>query len=106
MKTYNANYTDKSDRCWSLTINAENWKEARKIAGRYGKEEKLTLYSVRLDRDRQPSYGELAALEEEFTRQCEAKGVKFEDEETETGCRMDFIDQYVHGSNKPKIRIL
>lgn len=48
MKKYIASYTNGRRECWDLVIFAKNWKEARREAVRYGREQRDILYSVRL----------------------------------------------------------
>lgn len=48
MKKYNAAFTDKAGNDWSLTINANSWKEANRDAKRYAREEKMNLWSVKM----------------------------------------------------------
>lgn len=53
-------------------------------------------------RQRDVSYGELAALQEIFEEQ--AKEWVFDEEETRQECLLDFQQQYIDGDDNPQIR--
>lgn len=53
-------------------------------------------------RQRDVSYGELAALQEMFEEQ--AKEWVFDEEETRQECLLDFQQQYIDGDDNPQIR--
>lgn len=55
---------------------------------------------------RDVSYGELAALDEEFDRQVNERGITFPDEEVEQECLFDFVQQYIDGNDNPEIQVL
>ncbi len=54
---------------------------------------------------RDVSYGELAALDEEFERQVKEKNIIFPDSEIEEQCHFDFVQQYIDGDDAPHINI-
>lgn len=54
---------------------------------------------------RDVSYGELVALDEEFERQVKEKNIVFPDPEIEEDCHFDFVQQYIDGDDDPQIRI-
>ena len=52
------------------------------------------------------AWGELAELGDKFEEQVKEKGITFESEDDETGCRLDFIEQYERfGIAEPSINI-
>lgn len=57
-------------------------------------------------KQRDVSYGELFALDQEFEKQLAESGYVFSDEETKEECRFDFVQQYIDGDDDPQIRIL
>lgn len=56
-------------------------------------------------RQRDISYGELAALEDAFYEQVHEQNITFPDEETENECLMDFQQQYIEGNDDPQINV-
>ena len=54
---------------------------------------------------RDVSYGELVALDEEFERQVKEKHIAFPDWEIEEECHIDFVQQYIDGDDDPQINI-
>lgn len=53
------------------------------------------------------AWGELAELGDKFEEQVKEKGITFESEDDETGCRLDFIEQYERfGIANPQIRLV
>lgn len=55
--------------------------------------------------EREITYAQLLLLQEMFVRQVKEQNVVFPDEEIETLCFDDFIEQYVQGNDNPQIRI-
>lgn len=53
---------------------------------------------------RNVSYGEIIALENEFDAQ--ADGIEFESEDARDECLSDFIQQYIDGDDNPEIRTI
>jgi hypothetical protein len=53
---------------------------------------------------RNVSYGEIIALENEFDAQ--ADGIEFESDEARDECLSDFIQQYIDVNDNPKIRTI
>ena len=51
------------------------------------------------------SYGELAALEVEFNKQCEQQHVQWTDEEVRQEALMTFISDYEEGDDDPQITL-
>ena len=54
---------------------------------------------------RDVSYGELAALDEEFEKQVKERNIVFPDPEIEEQCHFDFVQQYIDGDDDPQINI-
>ena len=54
---------------------------------------------------RDVSYGELVALDEEFELQVKKNNIIFPDAETEEQCHFDFVQQYIDGDDDPQINI-
>lgn len=54
---------------------------------------------------RDVSYGELIALDEEFERQVKERYIEFPDSEIEEQCHLDFVQQYIDGDDDPQINI-
>ncbi len=53
------------------------------------------------------SYADIVMLTDKFERQVKEKGVVFLSEDDETGCRLDFMDQYErYGIENPQIRLM
>lgn len=55
--------------------------------------------------EREISYTQLHLLQEMFYQQAKEQSIVFPDDEQETLCLDDFIEQYVQGNDYPKIRI-
>ena len=55
------------------------------------------------DEQRDISYGELVALQQEFETQLDENGVIFDDEDSYEGALSDFIQQYIDGNDNPMI---
>ena len=51
------------------------------------------------------SYGELAALEVEFDKQCEQQHVQWTDEEVRQEALNTFISDYEEGDDEPQITL-
>lgn len=55
------------------------------------------------DEQRDISYGELVALQQEFEAQLDENGVIFDDEDSYEEALSDFIQQYIDGNDNPMI---
>lgn len=55
--------------------------------------------------EREITYTQLHLLQEMFLQQVKEQNIVFSDEEQETLCFDDFIEQYVQGNDNPQIRI-
>lgn len=55
--------------------------------------------------EREITYTQLHLLQEMFLQQVKEQNIVFSDEEQETLCFDDFIEQYVQGNDNPHIRI-
>lgn len=55
------------------------------------------------DEQRDVSYGELVALQQEFETQLDENGVIFDDDESYDEALNDFIQQYIDGDDDPQI---
>lgn len=55
--------------------------------------------------EREITYTQLHLLQEMFYQQAREQGIVFPDEEQETLCLDDFIEQYILGDDNPQIRI-
>lgn len=53
--------------------------------------------------ERQPSYGELVWLSEQFDKQCEELGVEWTDEEVKEQAYLDFCGQWISGEDNPEV---
>lgn len=62
---------------------------------------KTDLYIV----EREITYTQFHLLQEMFLQQVKEQNIVFSDEEQETLCFDDFIEQYVQGNDNPHIRI-
>ena len=55
--------------------------------------------------EREITYTQFHLLQEMFLQQVKEQNIVFSDEEQETLCFDDFIEQYVQGNDNPHIRI-